>query len=128
MADCCLTTPLTVSPVPENCASGQPVCMGIDEAGRGPVLGMLSAAAACMAWVLPHVLPAVCTFKQTRGKSPSPHRLSASLSACLFARFAGAMLYGAAYWPISENETLAKMGFDGAASWTAGLSVVMEHA
>jgi hypothetical protein len=27
---------------------------------------------------------------------------------------AGAMLYGAAYWPIAEQDELSKMGFDGA--------------
>ena len=52
------------SEVPANSLNGVPVCLGIDEAGRGPVLGP--------------------------------------------------MVYGAAYWPVSENEEISAMGFDGA--------------
>ncbi|RMX62792.1 hypothetical protein KXD40_003356 [Peronospora effusa] len=56
------TTVLLASDCPANCLNEVPVMLGIDEAGRGPVMGP--------------------------------------------------MVYGAAYWPVSENETMCTLGFD----------------
>ena len=52
-----------VSKVPNNCLNNVPCILGIDEAGRGPVMGP--------------------------------------------------MVYGAAYWPVDQDEEISAMGFDG---------------
>ncbi|KAL4158391.1 hypothetical protein PRNP1_004167 [Phytophthora ramorum] len=55
-------TVLLASDCPSSCLNGVPVMLGIDEAGRGPVMGP--------------------------------------------------MVYGAAYWPVAENDSMCALGFD----------------
>jgi hypothetical protein len=83
-------TTTTKSSVPSNCLGGVPVCAGIDEAGRGPVMGARGHA------------DDYCGHAHTLATTPPPR----------YAR-AGAMLYGIAYWPIAENEAISAMKFDG---------------
>ena len=73
--------------VPPACMNTD-IVVGIDEAGRGPVLGE----GALCEWI--------CAFK------------SSKFFVCTILSCTGSLVYCAAFWPASMNEEISRLGFD----------------